>query len=162
MFDGYILQKIRDMTYKCGKNSPESCAIFLKILFLTEKTKLTHFLKFFITSWQGAVLFLLNLITGVNKFNTNQILNIVCLKLQEEGMEENIKIGGEGNIVQIDEAKNDKRKFERGHVVEVVWIFGKLRLQIKGNSLQFQLKKRDSNTLNGLFLKHILPGSVVL
>ena len=33
-------------------------------------------------------------------------------------------IGGEGIIVEIDESKFEKRKFNRGHRVEGVWVVG--------------------------------------
>ena len=36
------------------------------------------------------------------------------------------KIGGPGKIVEIDESKIGKRKFNRGHFVEGQWVFGRV------------------------------------
>lgn len=72
------------------------------------------------------------------------------------------KIGGPGQIVQIDEAKFGRRKFHRGRYIEGNWILGMicngsedLRLEICPNN------KRDSETLIPLIRKHVAPGSTI-
>ena len=72
------------------------------------------------------------------------------------------KIGGVGHIVQVDESKLGKRKYERGRIVEGVWIFGmvdddtnEIRLEICADN------KRDEATLE-MMIRNVEVGSVVV
>lgn len=76
--------------------------------------------------------------------------------------EERGSIGGEGHVIQIDEMKLGKRKFNRGRMVEGNWILGmidedtnEIRLEICPNN------KRDSITLLALIQKHVKQNSTI-
>ena len=79
------------------------------------------------------------------------------------------QIGGPGRIVEIDETKFGKRKYNRGKRVEGSWILGMIEIDteashaLKGN---FRLEicpdnRRDAETLLPLIQKHIAPGTTI-
>eukprot|EP00116_Pleurobrachia_bachei_P017220 sb/3477482/ len=70
-------------------------------------------------------------------------------------------IGGPGVIVQIDESKHGKRKYQRGRLVEGTWVFGGVD-QVTGEAF-FEIcpaNKRDEATLLPIILRRIRPGSI--
>jgi ISXO2-like transposase domain len=69
-------------------------------------------------------------------------------------------IGGEGKIVEIDESKFGKRKYNRGHRVEGQWVFGAYE---RGSGLTFMVpvEKRDRDTLLHIIHKWIKPGTTI-
>lgn len=73
-----------------------------------------------------------------------------------------IKIGGPNIYVQLDESKFGKRKYNRGHRVEGVWVFGGVEVTEERKMFAVVVEKRDGETLNELILKHVLPGSIVI
>ncbi|KCZ74820.1 hypothetical protein H311_04212, partial [Anncaliia algerae PRA109] len=75
---------------------------------------------------------------------------------------ENIKIGGPGIMVQLDESKFGKRKYNRGHRVEGAWVFAGVEVTEERKCFAVIVEKRDSETLNDIILKHVIPGSIVI
>lgn len=70
-------------------------------------------------------------------------------------------IGGEGKVVEIDESKFGKRKYNRGRRVEGQWVFGGYE---RGSGLIFMVpvEKRDVPTLVPLIHKWIKPGTTIM
>ena len=73
------------------------------------------------------------------------------------------KIGGEGKVVEVDETKIGKRKFNRGRLTDGHWIFGmverdsgKLRLEVCPDN------KRDHQTLLSLINKHVEKNTTIM
>lgn len=75
-------------------------------------------------------------------------------------LEENV-IGGDGVIVELDECKLGKRKYNRGHRVEGVWIFGGVERTVEKRTFFVAVQDRTADTLLGLISRHVLPGSIV-
>jgi IS1 family transposase len=71
-------------------------------------------------------------------------------------------IGGEGSIVEIDETKLGKRKYNRGHRVDGVWILVGVERTAERKVFMRIIEKRDSETLTNLILRHVNPGSVII
>lgn len=72
------------------------------------------------------------------------------------------QIGGVGTIVQIDESKFGKRKFNRGRRIEGHWILG----MIQDGSEDFRLvvcpdNVRDAATLIPIIEEHVAPGTEI-
>lgn len=72
------------------------------------------------------------------------------------------KIGGPGKVVQIDESKFGKRKYNRGRVIEGYWVLGMvedksddLRLEVCPNNI------RSAEILVPLIQKHVEEGSII-
>lgn len=71
------------------------------------------------------------------------------------------QVGGPGRIVEIDESKFGKRKYNRGHRVEGQWVFGGLERQT-GICFMVPVEKRDSATLLPIIKEWILPGTTIM
>lgn len=74
-------------------------------------------------------------------------------------------IGGEGHIVEIDETKIGKRKYNRGRMVEGSWIFGMIDITTK-NEADYRLEicednRRNEENLLKYIKKHIKPGTTI-
>ncbi|KAM0678682.1 Phosphotyrosine-binding domain [Binucleata daphniae] len=55
-------------------------------------------------------------------------------------------IGGDGSIVQIDEFKFGKRKYEKGHKVDGVWVLGVVE-KVKKKEYAYLLLKTERKLL---------------
>jgi transposase-like protein len=70
-------------------------------------------------------------------------------------------IGGPGIVVEIDETKLGKRKYNRGHRVDGVWIVVGIE-RIKGGKIfLLPVENRSAQTLRTIIAQHVLPGSIV-
>ena len=70
-------------------------------------------------------------------------------------------IGGPGVIVEVDEAKFGKRKDNRGHYVEGVWIFGGVERTEERKVFAVKVDDRSRATLTGIIQQHVLQGSII-
>lgn len=75
--------------------------------------------------------------------------------------EEDTVIGGEGVVVEIDESKISKRKYNRGHPVRGVWIVGGVEKTTERRIFLVAVQRRDRNTLEEIIRKHVALGSIV-
>lgn len=71
------------------------------------------------------------------------------------------KIGGEGVIVEIDESKFGKRKYNRGHRIEGAWVIGGIERTAKRRFFVRVVENRNAETIADVLLDHVLPGSIV-
>ncbi len=79
------------------------------------------------------------------------------------------KIGGPGRIVEIDESKFGKRKFNQGKRVEGTWLLGMIDIGTKeepNSDGPFRLEicpdnKRTKDALLPLIKKHVYPGTII-
>ncbi|XP_066253403.1 uncharacterized protein [Euwallacea similis] len=71
------------------------------------------------------------------------------------------KIGGVGKIVEIDEAKFGKRKFNRGRRIQGKWIFGGFERDTKRVFL-VPVENRTSQTLLQIIKEWIPPGTTIV
>ncbi|KAJ8937695.1 hypothetical protein NQ314_011751, partial [Rhamnusium bicolor] len=69
-------------------------------------------------------------------------------------------IGGPNKIVEIDEAKIGKRKYNRGRYLEGQWVFGAIE---RGTKRFFHeaIEQRNTETLLGIIKQRILSGTTV-
>ena len=75
---------------------------------------------------------------------------------------ENYQVGGPGIEVQVDEAKLGKRKYNRGHRVEGVWVFGGVEKTEERKCFLIRVPNRSRETLFAAIRKFILPGSIIV
>jgi hypothetical protein len=76
--------------------------------------------------------------------------------------EEDCVIGGEGIRVELDETKLGKRKFNRGHRVEGVWVFGGVEITNERKVFLCIVDRRDAHTLRSQILKYVRRGSIIV
>ena len=79
----------------------------------------------------------------------------VCLDVLDSKKCEFGVIGGPGTIVEIDESKFGKRKYNRGKHVDGVWVFGGIERGNQGNCFFFVVDDRSRATLLPI-IKHCL------
>ncbi|MFH4974771.1 hypothetical protein AB6A40_001480 [Gnathostoma spinigerum] len=72
-----------------------------------------------------------------------------------------IRIGGEGKVVEIDEAVLTRRKYKRGDQLKEQWIYGGIE---RGSARCFlvPVENPSAATLLPIIKEHILPGSTVM
>lgn len=71
----------------------------------------------------------------------------------------NVKLGGPDHIVEIDESKFGKRKYNRGKRVEGQWVFG-LFDRTTTDCVLVPVEKRDKATLLPIIHHYVLPGNL--
>ena len=74
---------------------------------------------------------------------------------------QNEKIGGEGIIVELDESKFGKRKYNKGHHVEGVWVVGGVERTNERKIFALSVTTRDKDILKSIISDHVLPGSII-
>jgi transposase-like protein len=70
-------------------------------------------------------------------------------------------IGGDGIVVEVDETKLGKRKYNRGHRVEGVWIVAGVERTAQKKIFLVEIQDRSAETLLEIIRAHVLPGSIV-
>ncbi|OQS54049.1 hypothetical protein EHP00_1629 [Ecytonucleospora hepatopenaei] len=70
-------------------------------------------------------------------------------------------IGGPGIIVEIDESKFGKRKYNRGHRVDGVWVLGMIERTPEKLIVLIPVENRNNETLITIIRRHVAPGSVI-
>jgi transposase-like protein len=81
----------------------------------------------------------------------------VCISVLEQDSE---VIGGPGIVVEIDESKFGKRKYNRGRRVDGCWVFGAIERESK-KCFFTTVQKRDADTLIPIIRQNIRPGSII-
>ncbi|XP_023216113.1 uncharacterized protein LOC111618774 [Centruroides sculpturatus] len=71
------------------------------------------------------------------------------------------KLGGEGRVVEVDEAKIGRRKYNKGRIIEGQWIFGGIERESRKRFL-VPVETRDSQTLLSVLKEWVLPGTTVI
>jgi transposase-like protein len=75
---------------------------------------------------------------------------------------EDSQIGGNGIEVEVDETKLGKRKYNRGHRVDGIWVLGGVERTHTKRVFLVPVTDRSADTLADVIHRHILPGSIVL
>lgn len=75
--------------------------------------------------------------------------------------EEEIVIGGPGIIVEIDETKLGKRKYNRGHRVEGVWTIAGIERTYERKIFLINVPDRTTETISKVISSFVLPGSII-
>lgn len=71
------------------------------------------------------------------------------------------KLGGVGKVVEIDEAKFGKRKYERGRIIKGQWVIGGVERETKKLFL-VPVEKRDQGTLINIILERVEKGTTII
>lgn len=76
-------------------------------------------------------------------------------------IETSVKLGGIGKVVEVDEAKFGKRKFNCGRVIEGTWVVGGIERGSR-NIFLATVDSRDEQTLMKVLQDNVLPGTHVI
>ena len=74
---------------------------------------------------------------------------------------DDISIGDENIIVEVDESKLGKRKYNRGHKVEGVWVVGGIERTDERKAFIVPVQDQTKQTLLQVIRKHVEPGSII-
>jgi transposase-like protein len=85
----------------------------------------------------------------------------LAVLLKENFENNNFKIGGPGVIVELDESKFGRRKYNRGKAVEGIWIFGMVEKTQERKIIMLPIHDRSAETLQRLITKYIHPESII-
>jgi hypothetical protein len=83
--------------------------------------------------------------------------DLVSSSLEEDAQ----VIGGPGVIVEVDETKLGKRKYNRGHRVDGVWIVAGVERTVERKVFLVAVEDRNARTLLDVIQRHVASGSVV-
>ena len=83
--------------------------------------------------------------------------SLIASTLQEEDQE----IGGQGIIVEVDVTKMGKRKYNRGHRVNGVWVVAGVERTAERKMFLVAVENIDSETLTNIIMSHMKEGSII-
>lgn len=88
-----------------------------------------------------------------------KLRNLSCRIMRERNVEG--RIGGPGHVIQIDESKFSKRKFEIGRIVRSPWVVG--MIDVNTREVCFvETMFRNSETLSDIIRNHVRDGSIII
>uniref|UniRef100_A0A1X7V8Z4 ISXO2-like transposase domain-containing protein n=1 Tax=Amphimedon queenslandica TaxID=400682 RepID=A0A1X7V8Z4_AMPQE len=99
------------------------------------------------------------------RIGSNSTIVAWCYFAREVGLtvleRDSQPLGGPGKVVEVDESKFGKRKFNRGLRVDGQWVFGGIERGLK-RCFMVTLQDRSVATLIPLIKKYILQGTKVI
>lgn len=151
--------------YRC--NSGRSCtkkrSLFKNTFF--GDTKLScHVIMLICYLWAGQINHKsIVMLTGVNKSTISDWMGFLRQLVSEDmkNSPEEVKVGGDGVIVEIDETKIAKRKYHRGHRVEGAWVVGGVERTPERKFFAVRVPDRSAATLIEVINRFVLPGSTL-
>lgn len=103
----------------------------------------------------------LETITGHSKATVTSFMRHFRQLLENSIPESSCVIGGEGIIVEIDECKIAKRKFNRGHFVEGAWVVGGVERTEQRKVFMVEVENRSAETLADIITSYVASGSII-
>lgn len=97
----------------------------------------------------------------VSRNTVTKLINIFRDVLTYWLLETSEKIGGVGEIVEIDESAFGKRKYNVGRITKVRWVVGGIDRRSKKCFLKV-VDKRDANTLVNIINENVVSGSTII
>lgn len=140
-------QSLRTKTWLANANlSPERCCMFLAYFMLLNPPHVTFLMNELqigthtVSDWSNFI---------------REVLEYWVIRNSPT------KLGGIDKIVEIDEAKFGKRKYNRGRIVDGEWVFGGLERGSKEVFMEL-VPDRSANTLLQIIKRKIEPGTTIM
>lgn len=150
-------------TWRCGRKRCRKEVSIRKDSFFAD-----HNLKFSEIMMMGYYWLVGNPVIAVQKMTGHSTKTVTaffkyfCQLVSEVVEEEDTIIDGSGIVVEIDESKLGKRKYNRGHWVEGVWVLGGVERTAERKTFLCSVPDRTAETLLGVITQHVMPGSIVM
>lgn len=145
----------------CNDGKKKDMRIFKNTFFSRVKIPCNELMNVIYFWLQGAGYTFIKNVTGhSSQFVTNIINNLnelVAMNVNEE----KLKIGGPGIIVEIDESKLSKRKYNRGHHVDGVWVVGGVERTAERKLFVVEVENRNAETLKEIIEEYVIHGSII-
>ena len=100
--------------------------------------------------------------TGMSNVTVSSLVNYFREHVADTLDEIDFVIGGQGVTVEIDETKLGKRKYNKGHRVEGVWVLVGVERSEERKIFLRILPNRTAKTLEEMILRHVLPGTTII
>ncbi|KAG0421704.1 hypothetical protein DMUE_6270, partial [Dictyocoela muelleri] len=127
-------------------NSKLSVETIIKIIYLlTKKYKFNQIIQ----------------IVNVDYNAIRRILKYLYIILEKEEKEHPVKIGGDNIIVEVDESKFGKRKYNRGHRVKGTWVIGGVERTPERRIFLKEIARRNSENISNILNDNIAPNSII-
>lgn len=149
--------------YRCNrKECRKSVSIFGFMIFSKTKIPVHQLLELSYFWLVGIKHTQLNIITGISRPTITSTLKLFR-KLVADSLDfVDLQIGGNGVVVEIDEAKMGKVKYNRGHRVDGAWVLGGVERTPERRLFLVEVPDRTENTLLSIIRTYVLPGSVIM
>lgn len=103
----------------------------------------------------------IHLLTGHSEHTVADYRRYYMQLLASSLDDEDMVIGGPGVVVEIDECKLGKRKYNRGHRVKGVWMLVGVEKTEERKLFIETIADRSAETIMEVISRHLLPGSIV-
>jgi len=144
----------------CWKPCRHRFALYNMTIFSRMKTKPWRILNVLDCWMAGASSKLISFITHLSIKKIRRIIRRLREMVVPRYYSSVSKIGEKDHIVEIDESKFGKRKYNKGHAVDGVWILGMVDRTTRKIYL-VSVEKRDSKTLKEAISEHVNDDSII-
>lgn len=141
----------------CGK----SVSIFKDSFFAKSRLKCSEILFIGYLWLSGSSSKVIKNLTGHSQHTITDFISFYDQLVASNIDADDTRIGGQGIIVEIDESKMGKRKYNRGHRVDGVWIVGGVERTTERRCFALSVMDRTAETLRAIISSHVNPGSIV-
>ncbi|KAG0417944.1 hypothetical protein DMUE_6411, partial [Dictyocoela muelleri] len=147
-------------TIKCTRNRCRKEQTFLvKPPFFHSNLSFMDIVKVIFHLVNGDKIKNIYMLYGIDKKSIMRILKVIGMVCEEYNR--SIKIGGTGIIVEVDESKFGKRKYNRGHRVNGSWILGGVERGGDRKIFLDVIERRNAIILEEVIRRRINEGSII-
>ena len=159
--DMLLNKNLKRYRHCCNNSKKKEIAMFKNTFFSNVKIFPCELMTIIYFWLQGANFTFVKNVTGHSKQVITNIFkdlnDLAALNVNEE----KLKIGGPNIIVEIDESKLAKRKYNRAHRVEGVWVVGGIEKTNEKNIFFVEVQNRNAATLQEIIENYVLSGSII-
>lgn len=149
-------------SFRCGKkNCRLERSIFKKTFFEKTKLKLNVMIYIIYNFLYDMPIQSIIETSGVFSEAVCNISSYVRQLLGDNVDKESVVVGGEDIIVEVDETKLGKRKYNKGHRVEGVWVIAGVERTFERKIFVQEVENRNEETITNILKVYLKPGSIV-
>lgn len=157
-----MLLNLKRKTYRCSTQTCRREISILKHTFFSNcKLQLNKFMYLIHEFLHNMPITNIIEVTGIQSESVVAWTSYVRQLLGDNVHMESVQIGGPGVIVEVDETKMGKRKYNRGHHVEGVWVIAGVERTPDRNFFLVEVINRNTDTIKTILSTHVLPGSII-
>lgn len=154
----------KDLVFRCTSFSCKGRRLSMKLhtFFFKSNLKCVEILELALYWLHGVSVTSSTSLTGFSSHTVSDFYNHFRQLVSSAIDEEHVTIGGPEIVVEIDETKLGKRKYNRGHRVDGVWVLVGIERTETRKMFAIQVENRSADVLIPLIQKYVLPGSIII
>lgn len=157
----FVLKKLTDRFRCTNKQCKRSFSIFKGSFFSRCKLKCNEIMLLLYLFLSNTSCSSIQLISGHSSATIAEYHRFYLQLIENNVENEDMKIGGNGIKVQIDETKLGKRKYHRGHRVDGVWVLVGVEITNERKLFIKAVSDRCAQTLEEIITSYVYPGSII-